>query len=439
MLKTTWFINSLLVLLFLLLVIPKNYSVLFGIIPTRLFMFSIFFGIYFWHQKIILKEKIIFKFNIFNILACLFILMSCVSLIVSADKIVTLYSIFKYISFIIFTNILFTTNFSNENIKKIFYTIFLAAGIVFIIGIIMYIFGINLNIAGMHNYSGGKGRISATLFNPIYLGAFANLIVILILFFEIKYNIIKKRLIGYLLNLLIFLAAINIALSFTRSAYIILIGILGYIVIYVLIFKKEKLKTIMINILLIITAFLYISPSYNVFLLSAEYLVENSFFKNFISANITDYEYKDYSSDSRKLFLTRVREVINENMYLGVGLGSYEAYFEDDIFEKNSVGYPHNNYLHVWVEIGVFGMIAFCGLILSIFLKIIYNIFYQKRFQSTLAILVLINFVLLGFFESVSYDSQLMPMFIITFFLIVNDTIGEGKNMIRECFYANKK
>ena len=90
-------------------------------------------------------------------------------------------------------------------------------------------------------------------------------------------------------------------------------------------------------------------------------------FDDIIRRTIILFDYKNYSEE----FLSAIRfkhisnsyEIIKDNFVFGVGLGGYgQAAFNEDI---NS--YPHNLFLEVFTELGIFGFLIFVSINIIVF------------------------------------------------------------------------
>ena len=80
-----------------------------------------------------------------------------------------------------------------------------------------------------------------------------------------------------------------------------------------------------------------------------------------------NHKVNQINSDDRYELTTKTFKLIQKRPLIGYGIGSWRLEFTNeygsDLFNNTSHRTPHNNYLHVWMELGVIGL----GLLLLIF------------------------------------------------------------------------
>ena len=176
------------------------------------------------------------------------------------------------------------------------------------------------------------------------------------------------------------------------AAWIIFIIFISALLVYI--FRK--------NITLAILAFCGI-------LLCSYFIYNNS---QVIQRMVT-YKTKHILTDERIVFLDNTLEMIESQPIIGYGPGSWR-----DVFNRKSErvpdrhNTPHNNYLYVWMELGILGLI----LLLSIFYFHIREI-YKKGIIATLFPFM---FLILMLFDSYLFSQNTLILYIIFSIISVN-------------------
>ena len=179
------------------------------------------------------------------------------------------------------------------------------------------------------------------------------------------------------------------------AAWIIFIIFISVLLVYI--FRK--------NITLAILSFCGI-------LLCSYFIYNNS---QVIQRMIT-YKTKHILTDERIVFLDNTLELIESQPIKGYGPGTWRDVF-DSKYDKSILiplehNTPHNNYLYVWMELGILGLI----LLLSIFYFHIREI-YQK---GIIAILFPFMFLILMLFDSYLFSQNTLILYIIFSIISVN-------------------
>ena len=208
----------------ILVFLPKNMSELFHI-PIRLGMTTLLLFLYFLdykNKKIVIKKN---KFNIFDIIPLLFLITTIPSIFVSRNVVVSIYSFIKILTFIILFYLLMIIKFTKKEYKFLLYTLIFTISIISLIGLIQYIFEINLFVknSGVYYYPGAKGRVETTFSNAIYFSIFINMIFALVYYVLLKS---KNKVISFLLIFLCCVLYADLVFTFTRSAIVIFFVIL---------------------------------------------------------------------------------------------------------------------------------------------------------------------------------------------------------------------
>lgn len=413
--------------LILLVFIPKDLGTLFGVIPVRLVLSILFlFTIFFYNKNEIFKLKsAAIKFLI--VIYLLFLLFTIPSIFVSKSILTSCYTFIKFLIIPFLAIVCF--NFKpNEYDKKLFWTtiIFITLLLV-IISFIQYSFNIDLIKLGVEKYPGAKGRVSTTFFNTIYYGIFLNFISCI---FVCKFLRSKNLKINVFYFISIILIYISLLLTFTRSAFLIFSGIL-FIILILLISKKNLIKIgVMIISIVLLT---FVIPG-------AKYMVYDSIndgtellFKVKLFEKKSDTKYNgDLSLIHREQFADIAKKVGNDNLFTGIGFGTYINYMNSDDFNNlypnynGSKTHPHSAFVLMYSETGIISTILFflfsiCIPLYSL-VKIIKNIKQRKDYNYmiyVLAFVISIGFLIVNIIaENAVYDTQIFPLYILIIFTL---------------------
>lgn len=418
--------------IFLMIVLPKDFNSLLGVIPIRTCLTYMLFGIFMLEKYV---KKINFKktdIKLFTIFYILFLLSTIPSIIVSKNIITSIYTLIKFISYYLLIFVLIKYPFKKDNFKTIIKNIIIASSLVTIYGIIQYIFEFDLNLNGVEKYPGIKGRIPSTFFNPIYYGVFVNIIFIYIITF-IKNNLFNKKLL-YILSILLYSALV---LTFTRSAILVFFGILflTFLFNYKLILNKItiSLLVIFIALTLLIPGAKYVSL--NSFANGFDMLFGSNFMTNLLFKNDSDKTAvkEDASIEHRKEFSIIATRIANNNPLTGVGFGTYINYMDSKDFSKKYSDYklshthPHAGFILLLAETGYIATLLFIfsySILIYQFIKDFINRFKRKDFDYCISvnlITCLIGFIITCIMaENLFYDTQIFSIFLFVIILTFN-------------------
>src|SRR5262249_21228115 len=123
------------------------------------------------------------------------------------------------------------------------------------------------------------------------------------------------------------------------------------------------------------------------------------------SCNV-DYNYTTFNSYAwRKLMWERTLEWLNDNpsLLLGYGLASFRHYLPEFFFSEARKGGndPHNVYLQIFFEMGIFGLLTFIWIFASLFIKLMRRYSFDKG-----GVLVMIS--LLASYLIASYSDNML-------------------------------
>ena len=413
--------------LILLVFIPKDLGTLFGVIPVRLVLSILFlFTIFFYNKNEIFKLKsAAIKFLI--VIYLLFLLFTIPSIFVSKSILTSCYTFIKFLIIPFLAIVCF--NFKpNEYDKKLFWTTIIFITLLLVItSFIQYSFNIDLIKLGVEKYPGAKGRVSTTFFNTIYYGIFLNLVYCLFFTKFIKSNNVKMNIFYFILVNCIF---VSLLLTFTRSAFLIFSGIL-FLLIVLTINKKNIVKDLFVIVFVI--SLIFIVPG-------AKYMVYDSIndgtellFKVKLFEKESDTKYNgDLSLIHREQFADIAKKVGNDNLFTGIGFGTYINYMNSDDFNNlypnynGSKTHPHSAFVLMYSETGIMSTILFFLFSIYIplysFVKVIKNIKQRNDYNYmiyVLAFVMSIGFLIVNIIaENAVYDTQIFPLYILIIFTL---------------------
>jgi putative inorganic carbon (hco3(-)) transporter len=327
-------------------------------------------------------------FNIKPIAAAflLFFIIAVISLTQAASLAPAAMELARYLSYVVLFLIVVKVRFTREQYIHFAKAFGLSVLIIGIYGIVQYIFGISLNTAGLYALKEAKGRVDSTLVNPNYYASFLNFVIPILLLLAVVYFKDKKA--QLLMFALYGIYVINLVLTYTRAAWVAMIG--GF-VLMVLLIPKDFIKNavrphILLSFIVLLTV-VYFMPDVQSRTYSALYAMEKILIRNlpghitgadhshgedggFFTQEPEEEKAEDEATTSRAV-VSRVTlwktgwVMMKENPILGVGIGNYLVRYKDYVtkYPELYIGHDqysvHNSYLKVGAETGFIGLAAF--------------------------------------------------------------------------------
>ncbi len=337
--------------------------------------------------------------------------------------------IVNFSSILFMTYLLTNIEFGKEDSNKLAKHILISGMICAVYGILQYIFKINLDTLSNSKYPGILGRVNSTF----YLATLYDKYMLLIFAFS-GFNYLKENKKSYLL--LFILSFINIILTFARAG---LIGAIIVIIFYIIgcVLYKEY-KKILIPILLFLSAFLIPGFKYS-FQSTLDYFYDKLNIPSTIQIKLvseltdsTGEEIKDINNDLsiqyRKVYENIGKEFIKEYPITGIGYNNYSYLYQNQnaslYLENDDVlsyvyeyMYPHNGYIQMGAEIGIFGLILYFGYIIYL---TVYSILKSKSKYKWFSLVILVLFMLGNDTETLMYNKQYLFLFAIIYSLYNN-------------------
>jgi len=375
--------------------------------------------------------KSIFKFNILSIPIIIFILSLTISIIFGINiNFNTFTNFIFYIYLIGYIYTLYIYSFNKEQLKIIFKAIILIFTLICTLGILQYIFKIDLIERGIYKYPGAIGRITSTMSISTILDKYITLNLLLLMYVTYK---LKKS--NWKLALIMILGVIALALTYSRAGTLCFYFVsVVFIVIYI---YKKQFKNLLLIILMLIT--LYLVPGQNFLLSSTVSHVNNTINETLEKINLEklapinnaiakifikgDSIKGDASLNSRDIYMKIAMQIIKEYPITGIGIGNYNYiykyqnvndYLENDIEIPNTYLFPHNLYYHFTAETGIIGFI-------SLFIILIITLLKSFKNHKIVSILFFVVFLLINTTESILYMKDIAIWFIITYSLFMKN------------------
>ncbi len=189
---------------------------------------------------------------------------------------------------------------------------------------------------------------------------------------------------------LFFLAAINILLVYGDKLFFISpnMNLIAMLILFLNILLISPAKSGYAGIIILGCFYIWFSNSYKInvkviskialyLILFLSILVINNKSNKEIFTAISEVENhqsaeKMTSMGIRMIFLKNTYEILKKNPFLGSGTESFGAVYEEEVRGRSGVEGviskdPHNQYLRIWVEQGILGIIIFLSFIFSCF------------------------------------------------------------------------
>jgi len=186
--------------------------------------------------------------------------------------------------------------------------------------------------------------------------------------------IVNKRLLRFLLSSILLLALFSISILYARSA--ILSSFIVFIIFLIYSLYQLYLKRYDLRNSLPIFAFSIIPYVLVVFM---NFGFTSSLNKGNLTSQLGDIEFTEQSSNGRFQYWSNAYDHIVDHPILGAGLGNWKiasiSYGKENIKGYTVPYHAHNDFIHIFTEVGILGGIAYLSLfiILSFFLlRLIY-------------------------------------------------------------------
>jgi O-antigen ligase/cytochrome c-type biogenesis protein CcmH/NrfG len=317
-----------------------------------------------WLIKMVNTGKIIFKRTGLDLPLILYVLVLLVSISFSKSKMVSFQEWLLFFSYII---LFYSVSIHIENQKDFngFINLF------FMISFLVSAYAL-LQYYGFDPYLSDLGKISSTIGQKNWISNYLAMIFpILFAYFLLEEKAGKKMIFFLLLS--VFFATLIICQSNG-----ILISIFLTLLLAIFIIVKFRILTIFIeNKRWLILLFLVF------FLIAALYSTKNPLNKSTITlpqVAASTFDKQNFNLNTRLLHWRATIEMIKESPVFGLGIGSYKLNYLDyqaRVLDKNphyieysgKASEAHNEYLQMWAEVGVIGLVIFLAIILIFYFQ----------------------------------------------------------------------
>lgn len=307
----------------------------------------------------------------FNLPIIAFLFALLISLFQTHTYYTSLLALAHWLSFILAYFILISSFKEREWINALI-AASLVSALISAIYVIFQFYGLDLPI---WRKLGGRIRLFSTFGNPNYLSGY--LAISLPLAFAL-FCLEKNKLRQILLEILIAILYIGVFITNIGGLIALFMGTL-FIGIVLLIHQKKFLRENRLRVLVLILILSIISLIYS----SSNPL--NPTKRNIAQEGISYTNLKYSSTQQRFLIWLSTIQMIKEHPFLGSGIGTFRIHYPASqgkvlSLEKNKKYIPeanksinaHNDYLHLWAETGIIGLVCFFWLIF---------LFYRKSFE----------------------------------------------------------
>ena len=435
------------IMIILMILLPKSLAIL-EKLPIRVGMILLYIFLVFYEHK---KKKI--EFNKLNIkflclISILFLLATIPSFWITKSILTSLYTIIKFISFILLFITILKVKFTPEEIKVIKKTFLIAISINIIAAILSYIFDINLFKLSNYMYPGIKGRVRSTFFNSCYYATWVIMLIPLMINEYCQNN--KKSIIYVIITILLFVCLL---LTFTRSAFLIILIIL---LMMLILFRKKIFNYKSLIVLASVAIIFSIIPGSSNFInktfRDSKLFVNNivSFIPGIEIENKDPEEFEDASLKHRQDLANISKQIGKDHPFTGIGFGSYLKYVDSSDFEKDYPKYhsiksiPHSSLNLLYAETGSISTLLFFIFIVTIIFKVVNIMIYNWKeknepyYLSSLAFVICFGFFAIGVMsENLMYDTQIFPLFLIIIGLLINQSSESLINNKRVLFISS--
>jgi len=218
------------------------------------------------------------------------------------------------------------------------------------------------------------------------------------------YSIFRIKLENKYRNILLFFIPVYLFSLFTEGGKSGQLAFLFSVILFLIFLFKKKWKLLLLSL---ISVFVFSAIVYN-----TSDIVKNRF--NYEAKNILQNRKSD-----RNILLKETIILIKKNPIFGYGTGSFTDEFgsvneETQKVMSNQHKTPHNNYLYVWFELGILGLIIF----LSIFYFQIKELI--KKAEDIFIILFPIMFLIIMFTDSYLFSQNTLVLYLFLSIITIN-------------------
>jgi len=297
-----------------------------------------------------------------------------------------------------------------KSINKFYYCLIITFIIVVFDGYLQFIFGYNsLGLTRFHEY-----RLSGFFGPELILGSYVSKMFPMVMAsFLILYE--NKKYFFFKISLLILLSVLLVLLSGERAAFFsIVLFCIIFITLTDLIKFKLKIFILIVSIIALMTAITFDEKTKTRFLDQTIYAFYGG--KNFTTQEQKDIYLQNAKSKNQLVFFTHdthshymsAYKMFLDNKFFGKGVKMFRKLCSKKEFEYDEwscTSHPHNTYLQLLAETGIFGFLLIFTIFILCLIELI-KIFFKKIFDKRFSV-DNVNICLYGFF--IIYLWPLMP------------------------------
>ena len=387
--------------------------------------------------KCLLEHKYIFAIYILTILWLLLTFLFGINRGIESLK-----GLIHFSTLLTFIFILFNINYDSDEKNIIKKHLFISFFISVIIGIIQYVFQINLNTYNNDKYPGILGRINSTYFIATLFDKY-----IVMMFPLITYELLNDK-DNKWYKILLIASMLGITFTFSRSGQLIYF-VMSFIFFIITLFKKQ-FKNSILMVLIIICMILIPGEKY-VMQSAFDYAYETFHIPTKLQLNVVKLlggyeEVKEVEPgicpdgdcvgdlEGSKFFRDYYKSVgmqlLKEHPVFGVGVGNYsylylnqnaKDYLKDDsiISDDYPYMYPHCGYVQLMAETGYVGFILIITFLLSIVISKFKNL--ENKLDIYPIFILLFAFLISNITECLFHSKQYIYIFAIIFVLFAEN------------------
>ncbi len=331
---------------------------LFKVLVTQGILLILFLA---WIVKMISEKEVRLVRTPLDLPVALFIFFALLSLINAFNFDAGLQGLFELLTYIFLFYIVANNIKTPEQVERLFIPIFLAATLVSVEGILE-----NWGLGALVTRGERPPEIFSFLGNPNYIAQYLIIVLPLSITLSLFASHRVKRSLSIIVTLILIFC---LFLTFARGAWL---GFLASLIFLVFVLPLPKLKR----------QFKWLIPLLLILVIVASYLaLSQEPFRRELFRKIPD----------RIINWKSTLLMIKAHPVLGSGIGNlyyvlprYLIPEFHEILPMQRIAESHNDYLHIWAEIGLFGLLAFSWLIIAYFKKGLQRFRMERGYQKAL-------------------------------------------------------
>ena len=419
------------ILFLLIITLPAlfvyKYVYLFRVNQTVIINFLILAIFAFYIINVVIKKKFIYSKNSLNLPILLFVLIAAVSILINNSFWIGLRDFISFLSYFLIYFFIINNMKTKDSINFCSTIFFITASLVSLYLMVQY-YGIDPFLSSIQ-------RLTSTLGNQNYVASYLGLIFpIAFSFFLIETKKINKILVESVLIIIY----TGIIICHTRAIWAAIFFsllffkfILSYFKINRILKDNQKWLIILFSLFLLITLI---------------YSTSNPLNRSPITATeraISTFDMQGSSLRSRLLCWQSTMDMIRDRPLFGSGLGTFPLHYlnyQADFLQRNpeylkfsgKAGETHNEYLQIWAEMGIVGLIAFILIIITFYITTINMIRKIKIVNEKIIIIGLISGITITLLHSIFSFPFHIPAVSSAFWFLIGVTMASENIFLKK-------